>query len=132
MAQYLSVAAWYVLSALLAPLGYVIQDVVADAMTVEAVPRWTMPGSPTMTQRSSYAHDHADAGPGGHYRRRHGRVPGQHPDVQRRERYAEAAKVAVYIDIYRLALLIPVISVLGVILAAVLKRVRPGGSAVRV
>ena len=30
---------WYVLSVLLAPVGYVIQDVVADAMTVEAVPR---------------------------------------------------------------------------------------------
>ena len=31
--------AWFVLSALLAPIGYVMQDVVADAMTVEAVPR---------------------------------------------------------------------------------------------
>ena len=31
--------AWYVLSVLLTPVGYVIQDVVADAMTVEAVPR---------------------------------------------------------------------------------------------
>ena len=30
---------WYVLSALLAPTGYMIQDAVADAMTVEAVPR---------------------------------------------------------------------------------------------
>mgnify|MGYP003347941973 CR=1 FL=1 len=30
---------WYVLSALLAPTGYMVQDVVADAMTVEAVPR---------------------------------------------------------------------------------------------
>jgi hypothetical protein len=30
---------WYVLSALLAPIGYVVQDTVADAMTVEAVPR---------------------------------------------------------------------------------------------
>jgi hypothetical protein len=30
--------AWYVVSVLLAPIGYVIQDAVADAMTVEAVP----------------------------------------------------------------------------------------------
>ena len=36
---YMSVEAWYVLSALLAPIGYVVQDVVADAMTVEAVPK---------------------------------------------------------------------------------------------
>jgi hypothetical protein len=38
MAQNMSIEAWYVLSALLLPLGYVVQDVVADAMTVEAVP----------------------------------------------------------------------------------------------
>jgi len=30
---------WFVISSLLAPVGYVVQDVVADAMTVEAVPR---------------------------------------------------------------------------------------------
>jgi hypothetical protein len=30
---------WFVLSTLLAPVGYVVQDTVADAMTVEAVPR---------------------------------------------------------------------------------------------
>jgi hypothetical protein len=32
------IEAWFVLSALLSPVGYVMQDVVADAMTVEAVP----------------------------------------------------------------------------------------------
>ncbi len=35
----LPVEHWYVIAALLAPIGYVVQDVVADAMTVEAVPR---------------------------------------------------------------------------------------------
>ncbi|MGH8731492.1 MAG: hypothetical protein ACREVF_07240, partial [Burkholderiales bacterium] len=34
------VETWFVLAALLAPIGYVVQDVVADAMTVEAVPRF--------------------------------------------------------------------------------------------
>ena len=34
-----SVETWFVTSAMLAPVGYVIQDVVADAMTVEAVPQ---------------------------------------------------------------------------------------------
>ena len=38
--------AWYVLAALLAPIGYVVQDVVADAMTVEAVPRVDEDGQP--------------------------------------------------------------------------------------
>lgn len=37
---------WYVLSVLLSPIGYVIQDAVADAMTVEAVPRVDERGQP--------------------------------------------------------------------------------------
>lgn len=38
--------AWFVLSALLNPVGFVVQDVVADAMTVEAVPRVDERGRP--------------------------------------------------------------------------------------
>jgi hypothetical protein len=38
MVQIASAETWYVVSVLLAPIGYVIQDAVADAMTVEAVP----------------------------------------------------------------------------------------------
>jgi BT1 family len=38
MTAIMSAEAWFVLSALLAPVGYVLQDTVADAMTVEAVP----------------------------------------------------------------------------------------------
>ncbi|MDH3670401.1 MAG: hypothetical protein OES46_04480 [Gammaproteobacteria bacterium] len=37
---------WYIVSFLLAPIGYVIQDAVADAMTVEAVPRVDANGRP--------------------------------------------------------------------------------------
>jgi hypothetical protein len=39
MTAVLPAEVWYVVSVLLAPIGYVIQDAVADAMTVEAVPR---------------------------------------------------------------------------------------------
>jgi hypothetical protein len=39
MAAIMPAEAWFVLSTLLAPVGYVTQDAVADAMTVEAVPR---------------------------------------------------------------------------------------------
>ncbi|MEK6585652.1 MAG: hypothetical protein AABZ24_04840, partial [Nitrospirota bacterium] len=39
MTAILPAEVWFVLSVLLAPIGYVIQDAVADAMTVEAVPR---------------------------------------------------------------------------------------------
>ena len=42
----MSAEAWYVMSALLAPIGYVVQDAVADAMTVEAVPRVDENGRP--------------------------------------------------------------------------------------
>ena len=39
-------SSWFVLAALLAPTGYMIQDAVADAMTVEAVPRVDENGKP--------------------------------------------------------------------------------------
>jgi len=38
MASFLPVDIWYIISVLLSPVGFVLQDVVADAMTVEAVP----------------------------------------------------------------------------------------------
>ena len=37
MEVYLPAETWFILSSILTPIGYVIQDVVADAMTVEAV-----------------------------------------------------------------------------------------------
>lgn len=46
MTQYMGVETWFVLAALLAPIGYVLQDVVADAMTVEAVPTVDDSGTP--------------------------------------------------------------------------------------
>jgi len=46
MASIASVETWFVISAILSPVGYVVQDVVADAMTVEAVPTSTPAGEP--------------------------------------------------------------------------------------
>ena len=46
MSAVMSVNRWFVLAALLAPTGYMIQDAVADAMTVEAVPRVDENGRP--------------------------------------------------------------------------------------
>jgi hypothetical protein len=46
MSTMLPPGAWYVASVLLAAVGYVVQDVVADAMTVEAVPRVDAQGRP--------------------------------------------------------------------------------------
>jgi len=39
MLGFLNAETWFVISTLLAPIGFVLQDVVADAMTVEAVPK---------------------------------------------------------------------------------------------
>ena len=38
MSSFLKIETWFIISVLLAPIGYVVQDVVADAMTIEAVP----------------------------------------------------------------------------------------------
>jgi len=46
MSAILAPGTWYVTSVLLAVVGYVVQDVVADAMTVEAVPRVDVQGQP--------------------------------------------------------------------------------------
>ncbi len=125
MARYMRIEAWYVLSALLSPLGYVIQDVVADAMTVEAVPVTDEAGRPYDEHTIKLMHTTMQT---------LGRVAiiGGGIAVSLVNIFmfsgagtlTEAMRAAVYIDIYKLAMLIPVISVLGVVFAAVLKRRR--------
>jgi hypothetical protein len=125
MARFMAVEAWYVLSALLAPSGYVVQDVVADAMTVEAVPTVDAAGKP-----------YPD-----------GEIKVMHTTMQTLGRFAvisglvavsllnifmftgidalsQAERAAIYADIYLLALAIPVISVAGVLLGASTQRLR--------
>ena len=46
MNAYATTQTWFVLATLLLPMGYVLQDVVADAMTVEAVPARDALGQP--------------------------------------------------------------------------------------
>jgi hypothetical protein len=123
LAKVMPVPAWYVLSVLLAPVGYVIQDVVADAMTVEAVPRVDERGRPLEAGRRRLMHTTMQT---------LGRVAiiGGSVLVAAANLYLftgveamdEADKLAVYVQIYRLALLIPVISVFGVVLGELLKR----------
>ena len=45
LAALLPLDIWYILSVMLSPVGFVLQDVVADAMTVEAVPSFNKDGS---------------------------------------------------------------------------------------
>jgi len=125
MAAIMSVEAWYVMSVLLAPVGYVIQDVVADAMTVEAVPLFDHNGSP-------YEDDVIKA---------------MHTTMQTLGRFAiisgivivatlnigkfsgisqltDAEKIPIYGDLYLFAFALPVISVAGVVAGNLVKRRR--------
>ena len=125
MAQFMGVEAWFVLSALLAPLGYVIQDVVADAMTVEAVPVVDANGQPYDAQTTKRMHTTMQTL--GRVAVVGGGIAVSLVNVLMFSGVGEMAaeiKIAVYTDIYQLALLIPVLSVLGVLFAAGLKRVR--------
>jgi hypothetical protein len=56
MRAVLPAEAWFIISALLAPVGYVIQDVVADAMTAEAVPVVDDQGQPLAPARRRLMH----------------------------------------------------------------------------
>ncbi|PTQ88688.1 hypothetical protein [Nitrosomonas ureae] len=118
-----SVETWYVASALLAPIGYVLQDVVADAMTVEAVPRVDENGNKLGLEKRKLMHVTMQT---------LGRVAiigggvlvsvvnvfvlrdaGSLPEVE---------KEAVYLLVYELALIIPLISIFGVVFASWLRR----------
>jgi hypothetical protein len=125
MRAIMSAEAWYVLSALLAPVGYVVQDTVADAMTVEAVPLVDAAGR----------------------RRSEEEVKLGHTTMQTLGRVAiiggsllvalvniwmlagtgaatPAQNAAVYAKVYQMALAIPAISIAGVILGDVMQRRR--------
>jgi len=116
---------WFVIATLLAPTGYVVQDVVADAMTVEAVPTIDEHGTP-------YPDD---------------QIKTMHTTMQTLGRFAiigglaavaalnitmfdgvegmsEQMKIEIYSKIYLMALAIPLLSVSGVILGGVMLRRR--------
>jgi len=117
-----SIEAWFVLSTLLAPIGYVVQDVVADAMTVEAVPRFDAEGRPTsMAARKSMNTTVQTLG--------RVAIIGGSVLVSLANVYllrgvgdfSAAEKALAYLRVYQLALVIPVVSVLGVVLASALR-----------
>ncbi len=121
----ITVEAWYVLSVLLAPVGYVVQDVVADAMTVEAVPTVDDAGSPL--PREAIKMMHTTMQTLGRMAIVGGGIAVSLVNVfmfSGVESMTGDEKVAVYITIYKLALIIPVISVLGVCLASGLRLAR--------
>ena len=125
MESIMSANAWYVLSALLAPIGYVLQDVVADAMTVEAVPRVDETGTAIAPEERRVGHTTMQtlgrvAIIGGSVL-----VAGANVVLFRDAPSMLAEqKVQTYLLVYQLAVVIPVVSVLGVLLAGYLRRRR--------
>jgi len=125
MGSVLKVETWFVVSALLSPVGYVVQDVVADAMTVEAVPN-------TDDQGIKYSSN---------------KIKIMHTTMQTLGRFAiiggfvlvalvnvimfadvsvlsEPEKIEIYGKIYLYALFIPIVSVSGVFLSKYLAKRR--------
>lgn len=118
MAQFLPVDIWYILAVLVSPVGFVLQDVVADAMTVEAVPAVNDDGSKIPDDE----------------------LQRMHVTVQTLGRIAIIGGVALvaglggwlakafsYQAMYSMALVIPVISVLGVVYGGRIQRKRRQG-----
>ena len=115
--------AWFVLSVLLAPIGYVLQDAVADAMTVEAVPRVDANGAPIDPAARKLMNTTMQT---------LGRVAiiGGSVLVAFINLYVftgvhqlpPAELALIYRDVYLMALAIPVISVLGVLSAMLIRQ----------
>ena len=113
---------WYVLSVLLSPIGYVIQDTVADAMTVEAVPRVDERGHPIDEARLKLMHTTMQT---------LGRVAIISGGILVAfinlylftgvENLPKEKVAEIYQHVYLLALTIPAVSVLGVITASILR-----------
>ena len=123
MRTVMPIEAWFVLSVLLSPVGYVMQDAVADAMTVEAVPRLDARGEPIPAETVRLMHTTMQML--GRVAIIGGTVMVSLANVamfQGSENLPEADKVAIYLRIYELALIIPLLSVSGVLLGGFLKR----------
>lgn len=123
MRAFMPIEAWFVLATLLSPVGYVMQDAVADAMTVEAVPPFDAEGRPLPAATLRLMHTTMQTL--GRVAIILGSVLVSVANVvmfEGAEQLAEAAKVALYVRIHELALVIPLLSVSGVLLAGVLKR----------
>ena len=123
MADILPVESWYVLSAILAPVGFVLQDVVADAMTVEAVPALDETGVPFSD--AAMKNMHITMQTLGRFAIIGGTVLVALANVilfDGADRLGESARIELYGKIYLYALIVPLFSVIGVIISSVARQ----------
>ncbi len=122
MSSIFSVETWFVISVLLAPIGYVVQDVVADAMTVEAVP--LVDDSGNKFSRDEIKLMHTTMQTLGRFAIIGGTVLVALANVilfKGVDDLEQVDKINLYGSIYIYALIIPIVSVLGIFLASYLK-----------
>jgi hypothetical protein len=115
MNAYATTQAWFVIATLLLPMGFVLQDVVADAMTVEAVPTHDALGQPISDMALHAMHTTMQT---------LGRIAVMSGALfiavlniwlfSGVEALSQAEKSQVYLRVYQGSLLIPLISVLGI------------------
>ena len=125
MSLYLKVETWFIISVLLTPIGYVVQDVVADAMTVEAVPSTDSEGNYYSKEKIKIMHTTMQTL--GRFAIIGGVVIVALANVLLFSNVTELekeAKIALYGRIYIYALIIPIVSVSGVFLGQYLKKIR--------
>lgn len=118
-----AVETWYVSAALLAPIGYVLQDVVADAMTVEAVPRVDADGRKFDPGKRKQMHVTMQTL--GRVAIISGGILVSLANVfllRDAAALPDSEKADIYLFVYQLALIIPLISIIGVVFAAWLHR----------
>ena len=132
MRTVMSANAWYVLAALIAPTGYMIQDAVADAMTVEAVPRVDEKGVPYGEAARKDMHTTMQtlgriAIIGGLMLVAAANIWVFHGA----DGLSRADKSRLYADVYAAALIIPLLSVSGVVLHRFVRESTAHGEATR-
>ncbi len=115
MAGILPVEVWYILSVLLAPIGFMLQDVVADAMTVEAVPSVRDDGSDIPLEELRRMHVTMQT---------LGRIAIVGGSALVAGLGGWLAKVFSYDLMYKMSLVIPLVSVMGVTLGDFMMRRR--------
>ena len=123
MSTILTVETWFVISVLLSPIGYVVQDVVADAMTVEAAPLVDDDGE--NFSRDEIKLMHTTMQTLGRFAIIGGTVLVALANVilfKGVDDLEQTEKISLYGSIYIYALAIPIVSVAGVFLASYLKK----------
>lgn len=123
MTPIMPLASWYVASTIIAPCGLVIQDAVADAMSVEAVPKVDGDGQPIPEAQEKAMHVTMQML--GRFALITGTLAVALLNIvmfSGIEDLTQSEKAEIYASIYLAALVIPVISVSGVVLGGLQKR----------